>query len=267
MGKILSLKGVNWQRNGQTILRDFNWEVHHQEQWGILGLNGSGKTSLLNIVTGYQFPTKGEVIVLDRSFGKTNLLELRKEIGFVSSSLERFDSSLKFETVEEIVVSGKFASIGLYEVVTKAEWEKADRLLDRFRLTYLKGKPYHLLSQGEKRRVLIARSLMGDPKIMILDEPCTGLDIVSREEILSLLKEIVKNSYLLYVTHHIEEISKEITHILLLKDGEIFASGLKKEILNDEILSQAFNLSVKVHWEEDRPWLTVRNREDIKMRS
>lgn len=259
MGKIITFKNVTWRRTGEEILSNLNWEVDKNEHWAILGLNGSGKTSILNIVTGYQFPTSGEVAVLGNIFGKTNLPELRREIGFVSSSLDRFTNSLNYETVEEIVLSGKFASIGLYEDVSKDDFEKAHSLLTSFRLDYLKGKHFRLLSQGEKRRVMIARALMSNPKLLILDEPCTGLDILSREEILNVMKEIVKNNcHLIYVTHHIEELSEEITHALLLRDGKIIAAGPKMEVLTDELLSEAFETPVSIHWEENRPWLAVK---------
>lgn len=259
MGKIVSFKNVSWRRNGQEILRNLNWEIDSNEHWAILGLNGSGKTSLLNIVTGYQFPTAGEVAVLGNIFGKTNLPELRREIGFVSSSLDRFSNSLNHEVVEDIILSGKFASIGLYEEVSADDVEKAESLLNSLRLEYLKGKHFRLLSQGEKRRVLIARALMSDPKILILDEPCSGLDILSREEVLSLIKEIVKdNCHLIYVSHHIEELVEEITHALLIRDGKIIASGPKMEVLTDELLAEAFKTPVSIRWEEGRPWLAVR---------
>ncbi|MBS4206068.1 ABC transporter ATP-binding protein [Lederbergia citrea] len=258
MEKIVSFKNVSWRRSGQEILSEINWDMEQNERWAILGLNGSGKTSLLNIVNGYYFPSAGEVTVLGNRFGKTSLPELRKEIGYVSSSLERFAQVLDYETVEEIVVSGKFASFGLYEQVSKTDWEKADALINSFRLDYLKGKPYHLLSQGEKRRVLIARALMSSPRILILDEPCSGLDILSREEVLSLMKEI--NCQLIYVTHHIEELVNEITHVLLLHNGKIVAAGPKEEVVKDDLLSTTFQIPVSVRWEEGRPWLTV-NRE------
>ncbi|MBS4197388.1 ABC transporter ATP-binding protein [Lederbergia citri] len=259
MEKVVSMKNVSFRRNKQEILSGIDWEIKKDQHWAILGLNGSGKTSLLNIVTGYQFPTTGDVKVLDFQFGKSYIPDLRKEIGFVSSSLERFSEVLDYETVEEIVVSGKFASIGLYEEVTDADWEKAESLLKSFRLDYLKGKRFHLLSQGEKRRVLIARSLMSDPRILILDEPCSGLDILSREDVLLLTKEIATyNCHLIYVTHHIEELVEEISHVLLLRDGKIVAAGPKIEVVTDELLTETFGISVGVHWEENRPWLSVK---------
>ncbi|MEH7345423.1 ABC transporter ATP-binding protein [Bacillus sp. JJ1532] len=266
MGNIVTFKNVSWRRNGEEILSNLNWSIGQNEHWAILGLNGSGKTSLLNIVTGYQFPTAGEVAVLGNIFGKTNLPELRREIGFVSSSLDRFSNSLNHETVEDIVLSGKFASIGLYEEVSTKDVEKAESIINSLRLDYLKGKHFRLLSQGEKRRVLIARALMSNPKLLILDEPCTGLDVLSREEVLFLIKAIVNNNcHLIYVTHHIEELVEEITHALLLRDGKIVAAGPKREVLTDELLSETFKTPVGVRWEEDRPWLTVKKENIISL--
>lgn len=259
MENIISFKNVSWRRDGKEILSGLNWRMNQNEHWAILGLNGSGKTSLLNIITGYQFPTAGEVSVLGNIFGKTNLPELRRNIGFVSSSLDRFTSNLNYETVEDIVLSGKFASIGIHEEVLQEDVEKAGSIVNALRLDYLKGRQFRLLSQGEKRRVFIARALMSNPKLLILDEPCTGLDILSREEVLQVMKEITgHNCHLVFVTHHIEELVEEITHTLLLRDGEIIAAGPKKDVLTDESLSETFKTSVSVRWEEDRPWLTVR---------
>lgn len=267
MEKVITFKDVSWRRKKQEILSDINWEVKKNEHWCILGLNGSGKTSLLNIITGYNFPTTGEVSVLGNQFGKTNLPELRKRIGYVSSSLEKFAHILERETVEEVVVSGKFASFGLYEEVSIEDWEKAELLLSTLRLGYLGGKTFNTLSQGERRRVLIARALMSDPQILILDEPCTGLDVFSREEVLNLMNEInQKDCHLLYVTHHIEEIAEVISHVLLIRDGKIVAMGPKKEVLTEELLSETYKMPVKIRWEENRPWLTIQKFSHGKVR-
>lgn len=265
MSKVITLHDVSLRKNGNEILKNVNWEVNEGEHWAILGLNGSGKTSLLNIITGYHFATTGEVSVLGNIFGSTNLPELRKEIGYVSSSLERFSQVMDYETVEEIVVSGKFASFGIYEHVSDVDWQKAERILTKLRLDYLLRKPYQYLSQGEKRRVLIARALMSDPKILIFDEPCSGLDVLSREEVLSLVQEVVKEQcHVLYVTHHIEEITKEITHVLLLNKGQVVAAGPKEEVVTNQLLSEAFHIPVNIHWENSRPWLTVLNKDIVK---
>lgn len=258
MESIIDLQDVIWRRNRQEILKNINWEVKSGEHWCILGLNGSGKTSILNIVTGYNYPTAGRVSVLGNEFGKTNIPDLRKRIGYVSNSLGQFSQSLNREKVENIVVSGKFASIGLYEEVQQEDWEKADELLSTLRLRYVSGKHYQDLSQGEQRRVLIARALMADPEILILDEPCSGLDVLSREEVLGLMNDINKrNCHLLYVTHHIEEIVEAISHVLLVRDGEIVAAGRKQEVLTDDLLSETFKIPVNVRWDDERPWLTI----------
>lgn len=260
MNKIISLQDVYLTRGGNQILQDIHWDIQKGEQWAILGLNGSGKTSLLNIIAGYHFPTTGYAEVLGNVFGKTNLPELRKKIGFVSSSLDRFSQMVNNETVERVIVSGKFASFGIYNKVADEDWEKADALLTSLRLHYLKGKPYHLLSQGEQRRILIARALMSDPQILVLDEPCSGLDILSREELLLLTEKIVQHGcHIIYVTHHIEELVNTITHALLLRDGKIVNSGRKTDVLTDEYLSETFKVPVTVNWEQGRPSLAINN--------
>ncbi|WPZ19948.1 ABC transporter ATP-binding protein [Geobacillus subterraneus] len=260
MTVIIRMRNVSWMRGTRTILHGVNWEVKEGEQWAILGLNGSGKTSLLNIVTGYQYPTRGEVEVLGYRFGQASLPELRRHIGFVSSSLlDQFHDTLQTETVEDVILSGKFATIGLYDAVTDDDWARAESFIESFRLEAIKGKRYATLSQGEKRKTLIARALMTNPKLLILDEPTVGLDLLAREEILALIGQIVTQPcHLLYVTHYIEEIVDSITHVLLLQDGRILAAGQKEEVLTDERLSEAFRLPIRVHWEDGRPWVSVR---------
>ncbi len=260
MNNIASFSDVSLQKNKQLILSSIDWEIKTNEHWAILGLNGSGKTSLLNILNGYHFPTTGEVTVLGNLFGKTNLPELRKQIGFVSSSLDRFADIINNETVERVVVSGKFASFSLHELVSKSDWERASKLLSELRLSNLSGKLFNLLSQGEQRRVLIARTLMSKPKILILDEPCSGLDVRSREEVLLLVKEIIKSDcHVIYVTHHIEELVPEISHVLLLHNGKIIHSGTKESSLTDAFLTETFEVPVKVSWENERPSLTIQD--------
>jgi len=134
MTSIIRMNDVSWVRGERTILHGVNWEVKEGEQWAILGLNGSGKTSLLNIVTGYQYPTRGEVEVLGYRFGQVSLPELRRQIGFVSSSLDQFHETLQAEAVEDIIVSGKFATIGLYDAVTDDDRSMAESFIESFRL-------------------------------------------------------------------------------------------------------------------------------------
>lgn len=262
MEAIIQMNNVSLIKGNRVILKELNWEVNEKEHWVILGLNGSGKTSLLNIVTGYQYPTKGEVTVLGNVFGKTNLPNLRKQIGFVSSALDAFQSTLASESVEDIIISGKFASIGLYEKTTDEDRKQAEQLMHMFRMNHLQGKAYDTLSQGEKRKTLIARALMAQPKLLILDEPSVGLDILTREELLWSIKEIIASQrcHILYVTHYIEEIIEEMTHVLVLKEGKIIASGKKEEVLIDQHLSEAFQLDISVRWENKRPWVSIHHK-------
>lgn len=267
MDNVISFENVSWKRNNQEILKQINWTIRENEHWCILGLNGSGKTSLLNIVTGYHYPSAGKVSVLGNEFGKTNLPELRKKIGYVSSSLEQFSHVLNREMVEAVIVSGKFASFRVTQEASAEDWKKAADLLSALRLSYLSGKMYRNLSQGEKRRVLIARALMSDPEILILDEPCTGLDVLAREEVLHLMNEIEQlDCHLIYVTHHIEEIVEAISHVLLIREGEIVAAGAKQEVLSNELLTRVYKMPVKVRWEEKRPWLTIQKSASVTVK-
>ncbi|MFD2210464.1 ABC transporter ATP-binding protein [Virgibacillus halophilus] len=247
-------------KNRHSLLEEIDWQINPGEKWAVLGLNGSGKTSLLNVINGYHYPTRGEVSVLDNPFGKTNLPELRKQIGFVSSALDKFSHVMNRESVEAVILSGKFASFGIYEDVSEDQWQEVYALMEKLRLHHLEGKAFRLLSQGEQRRVLIARALVHHPKILILDEPCTGLDVYSREEVLGLVEDIANGDcHVLYVTHHIEELVGGITHVLLMKDSKVFAKGTKEKMIQDNLLSEVFGVDVHVRWEAERPWLSVIN--------
>lgn len=258
MDRIIDVENVTWRREGQEILKNIHWSVNKGEQWAILGLNGSGKTSILNIITGYNYPTKGRVNVLGTEFGKASLPEMRKKIGYVSNALDKFSSTLNKETVENIVLSGKFSSFGIYQEILDEDKKRAEEIITRLRLNHLKGKLYRVFSQGEKRRALIGRAMMAEPELLILDEPCSGLDVLAREDVLDITQQINQmNCHMLYVTHHIEEITDVVTHVLLVKDGSIIAGGAKEEVLTSELLSETYKISVNVHWENNRPWMSI----------
>lgn len=257
---ILTLDQVTWRRQGKEILHSINWQVQAGEQWAMLGLNGSGKTSILNIITGYSYPTSGAVKVLDTKFGEASLPKLREEIGYVSSALDRFGSTFNKQNVKQIILSGKFSSVGLYsnQVITEADRAFAGEILNQLGIAYLSDQLYATLSQGERRRVLIGRALMNRPRLLILDEPCAGLDILAREELLNMMDSIVGlDCHLIYVTHYIEEITPAITHVLLIRDGQIIEAGPKHEVLTAENLSETFKLQLKLSWDDDRPWVSV----------
>ncbi|MFD9628211.1 ABC transporter ATP-binding protein [Peribacillus muralis] len=264
---IITLNNINWRRKGKTILNGVSWEVREGEHWALLGLNGSGKTSLLKMITGYQWPSSGEVSVLGNVFGKTNIPELRKSIGWVSSSLDQEYQARANDSALEVVMSGKFASIGIYDEITDDDRSKAMELLDQFRIKPLANQFIHTLSQGEKRKVMLARALMSSPKLLVLDEPCNGLDIHAKEELLAAIEKMADSPVsptIIYVTHHIEEIVPSITHALLINSGTVVANGEKKDVLTEARLEKTFQVPVTVKWENDRPWIRIKHLLTLK---
>ncbi|MBC1436144.1 ABC transporter ATP-binding protein [Listeria rocourtiae] len=238
---------VYLKRDGRTLLDSIDWAVKPQEHWAVLGLNGSGKTTLLKLLNGYLWPTSGSLDVLGHKFGETSLPELRKSIGWVSSSLQQ--QLREYDFAESIVVSGKFASIGLYQDTTAEEKETACNILIECGGKELIGKRYAILSQGERQIVLIARALMAKPELLILDEPCTGLDIFAKKRLLDRIKIITNLPHtptILYVTHHTEEILPCFSHTLLLKDGKKYDAGPTQAMLTTEKLSSFYCHAVDV---------------------
>lgn len=256
---VIHLQNVSVYRNGKDILKDVTWSVEKGEHWSILGLNGSGKTSLLNVVNGYLFPSSGQVEVLGELFGKTYIPNLRKEIGLVSSSLQQQISP--FNSVLSIILSGKFASIGLYEAVEQNDVDQARDYMNMLNIEPLEDQSYDILSQGERQRVLIARALMANPKILILDEPCNGLDMIAREELLEFIEKVADQENgpsVIYVTHYVEEVLPCFTNTLFLKEGEVFAQGKTKELLTESVLSEFFEREIAVQLEQDRTWVAIK---------
>ncbi|MNB65249.1 putative ABC transporter ATP-binding protein YlmA [compost metagenome] len=256
MKNILKLSNVSWRRGTKLLLDQVNWKIEPGQHWALLGLNGSGKTTLLNMVNGYIWPTEGEVEVLGERFGDIDLRDLRKSIGWVSSSLqEKLRGSDKAQSV---VISGKHASIGLYVNVPEEDFERARELMVKLGCEHLWDREFRNCSQGEKQKVLIARALMADPRILILDEPCNGLDLFARERLLRSIEELALDSTgptLIYVTHHTEEILPAFSHTLLLRKGRVFDSGETNMMLNAERLSRFFEGPVHVQTSGDRTYI------------
>jgi iron complex transport system ATP-binding protein len=255
---ILELKNVSLKKDGNWILRNLNWQVQKGQNWVLFGLNGSGKTSLLNLLNAYTFPTEGNMQVLGKEFGRTYLAEkLRIQIGFVSSSIQqKFDVG---NNAFEVVLSGAFASIGLYEKPTEEMKERAVQLLHDLGCFAYANRRYETLSLGERQRVLIARALMADPPLLILDEPANGLDFLAREALLESIERISSKPNaptIIYVTHHIEEILPIFDQTLFLKEGKVFASGSTKNLISSDQLSAFFGIPVNVLWDQDRPLLS-----------
>ncbi len=244
---ILEVSQLSIQRGDTRILDELSWKVERGEHWVILGSNGSGKTSLLSALTGYLSPTRGEVAVLGQRFGESDWRELRKQVGIVSSSVRQMMADA--EPALLTVVSGKYAMIDFWGRVQAADRAAAARILRQIEATYLAERPWRVLSQGERQRILIGRALMAKPRLLILDEPCAGLDPVAREHFLAFLQRLGTRRgapALILVTHHVEEIMPVFTHALLLSEGRVLAAGTKHETVTSALLSRVFGAKIEV---------------------
>ena len=255
---VLEVSRLSIRRGKTHILRGLNWRVRPGEHWTILGANGSGKTSLLSALSGYFMPTDGEITVLGQRFGETDWRELRKHIGLVSSSVRQMMAD--DEPALETVISGRKAMIDFWGRVTRADRARGMRLLRQVECAHLAERPWLVLSQGERQRVLIGRALMGNPRLLILDEPCAGLDPAAREHFLQFLERLGQKHNaptLVLVTHHVEEIMPVFSHVLILKAGRVLAAGRKKGTLKAAVLSEAFGAPIRLTKKSGRYQLTV----------
>lgn len=250
---IIDLKDVSIIRNKEYLLKDINWTIEDGEHWAILGLNGAGKTMLLNMLNGYIFPSKGQLKVLGKTVGQYDMRKLRKSIGWVSSSIqEKFHN---YSTAMDIVLSGKFATLDLYDEISEEDRRLAKESLEKLGISSLANREFRTFSQGEKQRILIARGLMAQPKLLILDEPCTGLDLIAREKLLEIIKNLAEDEKaptLIYVTHHTEEILPNFSHTLLLREGQIYMAGNTDEVLTEGNLSDFYEFPIVYEKSGDR---------------
>ncbi|CAG0990292.1 MAG: ABC transporter ATP-binding protein [Candidatus Methanoperedens sp.] len=252
---IVNLDHISFIRNGKAILQNISLRIETGQHWVIIGQNGSGKTSLISIIDGYHQPSEGKAWVLGKKFGSTDLRELRLKIGECSSEIR--DMIHNWETVMDIVLSGRFASIGLYEKPDPKDHEHAAYLLDSLGMSDMAGRRFNTLSDGEKQKTLLARALMPEPELLVLDEPCAGLDLKAREELLDAVQEMCterNGPTLIYITHHIEEIIPSITHVLTLRNGRVIASGKREDVLTNAVLSETFEVPIELHDREGRLW-------------
>lgn len=243
----LSLTNVSLERQNKKLLNNVTWQVNKGEHWAILGLNGSGKTSLLKLITAEYWTSQGSVEVLGNKFGGTDISNMRTKIGIVGSFIaERLSPHM---LAEKIVLTGKYKSSILYTKYGEKELEEAIQMLISIGGEHLLGRIYASLSQGEKQLLLIARSLMESPEILILDEATSGLDLFAREKLLTQIEQITSlpnAPTIIYVTHHAEEITRSFTHVLLLKKGQIIAQGPKEQVLTEDILSDFYDQKVSI---------------------
>ena len=234
---VIEAKNVSCKVGYKYLLKDVSWQVKRGERWVVFGMNGSGKTTLLSILAGFRHFTEGTVAIFGAPLDNEHILEVRRRIGWVSASF--FDKVFHKEAVLDIVLSGKFGTIGVGEPITLADRRLAKALLTELGLERRADYTFDMLSKGERQNVLIARALFPKPEILILDEPCTGLDIYHRAYLFETLEQLAESRRLsiIYVTHYLEEIKPMFEQALLLKNGRIFAAGPTESLFNDEQMS------------------------------
>lgn len=258
MNPVLDLDHVTFIRNKKIILQDVSLRINRGEHWAIVGQNGSGKTSLVSIINGYHRPSRGEASVLGKKFGTADLRELRRHIGVCSSEIR--DMIHEQDSVKDIILSGRFASIGLYESPDEDDQQRASELMAFFGLSDMSDRSFDTLSNGEQQKTILARALIPEPALLVLDEPCAGLDIRSREELLGAVRRMCSmpgGPTLIFVTHHIEEIMPTITHALALRKGRVVAKGCKSEVLEGEIMTRTFDIPIELYEKAGRLWPVV----------
>jgi iron complex transport system ATP-binding protein len=248
MSDVLEFAGVSVVRGGNTLLDDITWEVEEGQRWVILGPNGAGKTTLLELAAGRIHPTTGVAGILGEVLGAVDVFELRPRIGLASAAVaERLSAD---ELVHDVVVTASYGIVGRWREKYEAlDHARAEDLLESLGAAHLSDRTFGTLSEGERKRVQIARALMTDPELMLLDEPAAGLDLGGREDLvarLGLLAADVEAPALVLVTHHVEEIPPSFTDVLLMREGRIVAAGPVEITLTAVNLSEAFGLPLVV---------------------
>lgn len=246
--------------SGHTILKDISWQVRPGQHWFVLGENGSGKTTLMNLILAFVWPRAGaRVAVLGNRYGQCEIQAVRKRIGWVSAYLRdmTYGTFRATSRAINVVLSGFEASIGLYRDPTDAELAAAQRTLEDLECAHLADHPFAKLSSGEQMKILIGRATVARPEILVLDEPCSHLDMRSREHLLDTIDGLThrdKHPLILFVTHRVEDIIPLFTHGLIMKDGRVLASGPRNDILNETVLRRAFSIDVKLKPFNGRYW-------------
>ncbi len=255
MAAVVDLAGVTIVRGGSTLIRDITWQVDEADRWVVIGPNGAGKTTLLQVLAAQIHPSDGVAGLLGEVLGTVDVFELRPRIGLTSASLaERIPRG---ERVQDVVVSASYAVVGRWrESYDELDHERAAELLEQLGIASLADRTFGTLSEGERKRVQIARALMTDPELLLLDEPAAGLDLTGRESLVRTLSDLAQDAYApasVLVTHHVEEIPVGITHALLLKQGEIVAAGPLAETLTAANLTTTFDIELGLS-ETDGRW-------------
>jgi iron complex transport system ATP-binding protein len=245
---LIDFRGVMLRRGGRLLVGPVDWQVELDERWVVIGPNGAGKTSLLRIAAAMEYPSGGTATVLGERLGRVDMGELRQRVGLSSSALaQRVPDS---ELVRDLVVSAGYAVLGRWrESYDDVDYDRAVDTLESVGAEHLTDRTYGTLSEGERKRVLIARALMTDPELLLLDEPAAGLDLGGREELVARMSDLAADPdspALVLVTHHVEEIPPGFSHCLILSEGQVVAAGLLNDVMTAENLSTAFGQAIAV---------------------
>jgi iron complex transport system ATP-binding protein len=238
------------------LLTDVDLDISEGERWVIIGANGAGKTTLMQVMAGRLFPTTGEVEILDETMGATDITALRQRIGWASAA--QIQSFPPGEAVVDVVATGAFDVTGRWrETYEPTDLRRAHALMQQWGVEHLATRTFGTLSEGERKRTMIARALMPDPELLLLDEPGAGLDLAGREDLVSRLSFLAHDPLapvLAVITHHVEEVPPGFTHALVLRDGQVLASGVLGEVVTSEVMSEAFGLPLSVERADGRFW-------------
>lgn len=255
MAAVLSFDDVTVRRGGREILSHLTWEVGDGERWVVLGRNGAGKTTVVQLASARMHPTSGAVEILEERLGAVDIFELRPRLGLASAALA--EAIPADERVLDVVLTASYGVTGRWrESYEDLDTDRATALLAAFGMSSMLERSYGTLSEGERKRTQIARALMTDPELLLLDEPAAGLDLGGREELVAALSELAaddRSPVLVLVTHHVEEIPPHFTHVLLLRDGAVQAAGPLAQVLTAENLTATFGVDLTVS-EQDGRW-------------
>ena len=255
---IIEAKALSLKIGCRYLLKDITWQIHKGQHWVVFGANGCGKTTLLSIIAGFKPYSSGQLTLFGENYTAQNILTIRRRIGWVSSSF--FDRYYARESALNIVLSGKFGAFGLDADLSNADIVRAKALLEATGLGQQINQPFQMMSKGERQNVLIARAFFPHPDILVLDEPCSGLDVLARAKMLNTVRLLAHNTSvtIIYVTHYPEEILADVfTQTLLLKNGQIFAQGATDQLFASEQLSRFFDCPVEVAEQNGRFALTI----------